>query len=484
MNQALKISLNLKDGTLFGNEAGEEEDDEVLSSYFLDQIAFEEFFERNQRLRFARGRKGMGKSALLAKLAYDLERSPNDYTVVRVAGSDLTGLGEFSSPDPAMLVNQWQQVICARITQEIGKSIDFAVSDREMIMVEASEIAGLKDRNLFRALLDRLTIKINRSEIHASRLISANTSELLRRHQDSNDRSVWLLVDDVDSTFIDRPDQRLKLGTFFSACRKIAREVKGLNIRCTVRTDVWSVIRHNEDLDKCEQYMTDIRWTKDEMGVMLAKRIHAYLKRNSMPFWQQLEPKRDVDKLIEMAFKRRVKWSGSRVPPIQVLNILSARRPRWLAQLCGRAGREAARLNEPLIDSQHLQAVLKKFGELRLNDLYKEHGHQFSGLMPLVQAFSGGERVYETGNLLDRIQKKYLSVIVKGGVPKLEGSVVVGPLQLAKFLFKIGFIQGHSQNDQFIDYEEKPDLLESEVNLDDGLSWAVYPSYRNVLRIR
>ena len=100
--------LDFRDVRLFGNEAGEEEEVEVLASYFLDQPAFSEFFDRSTRLRFARARKGMGKSALLSKLGHELLEAPNDSLVVRVTGADLTGLGEFSSPDPAVLVNQWQ----------------------------------------------------------------------------------------------------------------------------------------------------------------------------------------------------------------------------------------------------------------------------------------------------------------------------------------------------------------------------------------
>jgi len=220
--------VDLSDDSLFGNEAGEEEDPEVLSSYFLSQSHFSRFLDSENRIAFARARKGMGKSALLAKLAYDLALSGESTIVIRATGADLTALGEFSSPDPSILVNQWQQVICARITQHIGALINIALTDRKIVMVEASEIAGLKDRNIFRALIDRLSIKLSGNEININRAATPNSAALLARHQESEQSNVWLLIDDVDATFIDRPDQRLKVGTFFSACRKIAREVKGL----------------------------------------------------------------------------------------------------------------------------------------------------------------------------------------------------------------------------------------------------------------
>lgn len=483
--------LDLGDDSLFGNEAGEEEDPEILSSYFLSQGEFSRFLSHQNRIAFARARKGMGKSALLSKLAYDLSLLTSGPLVVKATGADLTALGEFSSADPAVLVNQWQQVICARITQSIGAHIHIALSDRAMLMVEAAEIAGLKDRNILRALVDRLSLKLSAAgkgvegEVSVQRLRAPDSAALLSRYQQSADEDVWLLIDDVDATFINRPDQQLKVGTFFSACRKIAREVKGLKVRATVRSDVWSVIRENEDLDKCEQYMVDIKWTKQEMGVMLAKRIHAFLERNKSSIASDFEPHRDTDRLVELAFKPRIRWGSSRVPPIQALNIFSAKRPRWMAQLCGRAGKKAAAQGDVLISGEHITAVLKKFGELRLADLKKEHGHQFGGLSSLIEAFAGGSRTYSTADLLARIQAKYLKLVAKNGVPRLEGVIIKAPLQLAYFLFKIGFVQGkHQEADQFVDYDERPDLLQNEVNLDDGLEWAVYPSYRSVLRIR
>jgi len=218
---------------------------------------------------------------------------------------------------------------------------------------------------------------------------------------------------------------------------------------------------------------------------MLAKRIHAYFARNGLSPANELSPSHDTDKLVEFAFKPRIKWGGARVPPIQALNIFSAKRPRWMAQLCGRAGKKAHAQGDRLISGEHIVSVLRKFGELRLADLKKEHGHQFSELTSLIEVFAGGARTYTTGELLKRIQIRYISVVAKKGIPKLEDSIVREPRQLAHFLYKIGFLQGKKQEiDDFVDYDERPDLLQSTINLDDGLVWAIYPSYRQVLRIR
>ncbi|MNH42295.1 hypothetical protein D3C79_1039650 [compost metagenome] len=35
----------------------------------------------------------------------------------------------------------------------------------------------------------------------------------------------------------------------------------------------------------------------------------------------------------------------------------------------------------------------------------------------------------------------------------------------------------------FVKFEDRPNLLSSKSNLDDGLIWEIHPSYRDVLRI-
>lgn len=83
-------TLNFRDGTLFGNDAGEDELPEVLASYFVDQDAFSSFLSEQTKLQIARSQKGMGKSALLSKLHYDIVARDCHSIVVRTTGSQLT----------------------------------------------------------------------------------------------------------------------------------------------------------------------------------------------------------------------------------------------------------------------------------------------------------------------------------------------------------------------------------------------------------
>ena len=105
--------LDLNDKELFGNDAGEDEKPSILESYFIDLKEFEDFYSLKQNLCVVSARKGMGKSALLNKFAYILEKLEQDNSaiLVKATGNSLLGLGDFEGKDQAYLENYWKQII-------------------------------------------------------------------------------------------------------------------------------------------------------------------------------------------------------------------------------------------------------------------------------------------------------------------------------------------------------------------------------------
>ena len=489
-----KIQLN--DKSLFGNDAGEDEDESVLVSYFVDQPAFSDFLDTTVRLQVARGRKGMGKSALLVRFAHDLKTLPEPPIVLHLVPSSLVALREPPSTENAVLLeNYWKQVICGAINMELANQIGFAWTDEQMALVETAEISGFKGRNIFGALISRVISKISIGgviDISNAPKTAPNQEQLLSRvrSQEGSPRFVWFLLDDIDTKFKNTTEQQVYISAFFSACRSLVREISGIGIRATVRTDVWSSLRNAEDLDKFDQYITEIGWVKNQQKEILANRILAYLKRNY--------PKSDIarhwtteehwDALIELVFARRMKWGNSAVPSIHVLRILASGRPRWMAQLCRLAGVFASQLHSNHITIEHINHVMGDFGRRRLSDLYKEHGHQFDDLRRLIEAFSSGPRRYTTDELLKRISYTYVKTRSAAKIPPIDGAPFKDGWQIAHFLYKCNFITGHNVGDaslevpEFVSYDARPDLLEVGTNLDDGMMWEIQPSYRSILR--
>lgn len=484
------MEIDLTDSDLFGNDAGEDEDPEILAAYFVESEAYKRFYDRGGKLHVARARKGMGKSALLAKFAYELRSKQSQPLVIQVTGADFVGFEGIEPHDFPGFINKWRQLLCSRINVELAKNIGFASSDTEITMVESAEVDGYKGRNLLGCLLARVGGKLPELEaggakvggLTVSPVVAKNNFELLKRYADeATDASVWLLVDDIDSTFVDTPASRARTSSFFSACRSLVREIDGVRIRASVRTDVWTVVSKNEDLDKFEQYITDIVWSGEEFRTILSKRIFAYIKRK-FPEFPGINSG-DDDTIFDAIFVHRLNWGDKLVQPFHPIKILSAGRPRWMSQLCRLSGAAAKRHHRCRIGIQEINASMEQFGNYRLSDLYKEHSHQFSHLQKLIECFAGGFTIYETEAFLQRITEGYILKIGAAGIPELEGEKYISPLQLAHFLYKIGFIVARPASNEFVVYEDRPSLLRHDLSLDRTLRWEIQPSYRQALGI-
>ena len=465
---------------LFGNDAGEDEHPEVLNSYFLEKQEFLPFFSTERKLGFVRSRKGMGKSALLREALYRRQLLNEGELLLYVKASDLIALQAVDPSSRGALVHGWQQRICPRVNLELGSTLRFAVSDDATTLVEGAELNGFRGRNLIGSLLDRLKVKAAGFELSRERVDIGDSQALLRRFSENKDIKAWLYVDDVDATFLNTDAERLKVSTFFSACRNLANSVEGLNIRASVRTDVWSILKQfDEALDKCEQYMLDLKWSTEESGRILEKKISAFYLRT----YGAVPKARFTTNLV---FKEPFPWGRRVLAAYRPIHILSAGRPRWATQLCRLAGGHAYQLNRNLIGIGDINTSLKEYGQSRLSDLYKEHRHQCAEIEILVETFAGGPAQFTTDQLLERVRAH---IIQRYGMPVLDGiSIQPRELAVAHFLFRIGFINARDESLDdgplgFIRFEDRPHLLSSSQNRDDGLPWEIHPSYRTVLRI-
>jgi hypothetical protein len=492
------MKILLDDPKLFGNDAGEDEDESVLVSYFVDRAEFARFLDPNVRLQVAKGRKGTGKSALLVRFAHDRrgEAGPHKPVVLQRIPSSLTDL----KPPPdtensVILENYWKQVICGAINMELADEIGFAWKDNQIALVESAELAGFKGRNLVSALMSRLVSKINLGavELVPSPKAAPNHEQLLLRVMSEEElrRPVWFLLDDIDTKYQNTAAQQAFISSFFSACRYLVREMQGVGIRATVRTDVWASLKGAEDLDKFDQYITDITWSARQQESILINRILAYIKRNypGNEAARSWTVKDNAEPLLASVFVPRWRWDNANVPAEHVLRILAGSRPRWLTQLCRMAGERAAAEKKDRVQLHHATQSMREFGQRRLADLYREHQYQFSELKALIESFSGGVRSYATDKLLQHLRNTYLKKKSGHPVPMVDGVAYRHDRQLARLLFMIGFVNGHhfqrsGNTPEFVSFEERPDLLEVPTNLDDGMSWEVQPAYRNVLNIR
>jgi hypothetical protein len=480
---------DLADPELFGNEAGEDEEPDILSSYYLDKDEFDYFFSKKKKLGFVRSRKGMGKSALLSYTLHRNQNTNDPALLIYVKASDLYSLQTTSSTSPSDMIYGWQQKICTRINIELGSTLKTGFDDDSIFLIESAEVAGFRKRNIVSALVDRLGLKGVGLEAERIRLAPTDSHAVLERIQQNKDVHVWMFIDDIDATFINTEQERLRISTFFSACRNLVNTVEGLNIRASVRTDVWSILaQYDEALDKCEQYMLDLTWSTEDTGRILERKILSYFKRYypDDKRFTTLDLNSDRSNIRKLVFKEPFKWGSRRVEAYRPIHILSAGRPRWAAQLCKLSGKDALAKRATHIGIGHIKPILKQYGRLRLDDLYKEHRHQCDRLEDIVEIFSGGSPKYSTQELLAHLTEKFIR---HRGLPKIDDEPAEnGSLSVANFLYRIGFIKARDDKDAtglgFVGFEQRPNLLSSKSNLDDGLIWEVHPAYRDILRIK
>lgn len=476
---------------LFGNEAGEDEDKKRLTDYYLEKEKNKLFHDANRRLGFVRARKGVGKSALLNYSAYKVEERYKDDIVISIKASELITLYECDDYQPLQYTNCWQQRIYIRILNEIAKNLKFPISDDSMKIIESAEIMGYKGKNIIFALLDRISLRIDKISIEKKENDKeiANRYELLKRYSDEKKHKVWLFVDDIDATFVNTENNMLVVGTFFTACRYLVNTVEGLNIRASVRTDVWTILRnYDEALDKCEQYMIDLVWSTKDTGEILYNKLYTYFS-NEYPdsFLEQKNFRDDkcMNHVFNLVFNGQLQWGGKKVVPYRSIHILSAGRPRWAAQLCKIAAEDAHRKQRDKIATGNVNFAMSEYGKFRMADLYKEHRHQCESLEMIIEIFREGERSYCTMDLISRVKER---IIDNGKKIYIDGALdACNEVQICKYLYRIGFIT--LRNDEYnkalglTRYEDDPYLF-SEFNIDDHQIWEIHPAYRTVLRIR
>lgn len=486
----------------FGNEAGDDVDPEELIKYFVEQQAFRHFLEEGKRLLVASARKGVGKSALLKWTAFRVKQADPSALVISVRGSDLVrsnfNLGS-TLRDANDHTNDWMMRLCAVVNRHLARELDIAITDDRITLVETAELQGYKSRNLVGVLADRMLPFFSQSGRGPRKIPAKNEVELLKR---AKDRNVWIVIDDLDATYQNTDSESLSLATFFSACRYLTQDMKGVFFRVSLRTDVWALIRrYDEALDKTGQYVSEILWGQEDFLALLSLRIKASLQNLGLrvpPPGRYESAKSYRERLLSLAFVAKMQWGDSRqassmqpslTPPrmvqtYKVLYTLSYERPRWAIQLCKLAREAALRKRSSRITKESIDEVWGEYGAKRIEDLVAEHKHQCPQVNELLNAFRGALRLMSRDELFKWINNRvseHLEV-------KIEGSRTRSAKEIARFLYRIGFIVARSENvdGQYEHYrfDQMSDFLLSRTDDDFSVKWEIHPCYRQALDIK
>ncbi|HHC6526323.1 TPA: hypothetical protein ACN34I_003497 [Vibrio parahaemolyticus] len=474
----------LKKFSKFGNDSGEQEDEGILEQYFCESDYVEDFYDKDEPFLFVKAKKGVGKSALLKHTKIKtLKRDPKAITI-SVKGSDISAPFLSESEHAATSINSWMSRLCSAINRELGNKIDIALTDDEILLVEQSELTNYKGKNLVGSLSSRLKLKLFGTELDKNSPKIESQKKILERYSSENAIDVWLFIDDIDATFKSQPNYITYLATFFSACRDLSYAVEGLKIRASIRADVWPILRtHDESMDHCEQYMRSLRWNDNDIVHIIGKKIFTFCNT-----YQHFEFPNNKDfyntpiKQSQLLLAKNYPWYSRRVYSVVPLSSFSYGRPRWSAKLLREAAKIAARNGNKNIKWSDLTPTIPNYSRQRYMELLAEHRHQFPNLEKLFEIFAHNGSAYTTEELLMKVDQ-YVKVY---GKPCIDGSETPSSnLEVAHFLYRTGFIIGRSKENRsfYVEFEDRPTLLLSEANLDDGLEWNIPMCYRRALSI-
>lgn len=480
----MKIELN--DKSLFGNEAAEDESEDIFTGYAVERPEISKFLDGASSLAIARAYKGEGKSALLRLVALRLHSLTLPPIVISVPASSISP--ELDSTDSDRWVRGWKTNILKLAAREIGATISYAFSDDAISLVEEAETNGFKQKSFVSSVADRL--KTSAIPLERTRQTIQNPEQLLKRWSKDGSQ-VWFVIDDVDQNFENTPVFRVKVATFFTALRQIANLIPEFRFRSSVRPNVWSIVkREHEALSHVEQYISDLQWSQDNFYELIAKRVEGYLKRTCQ--WGEIEKELfqltregKNKRLIALIFDDPMPWGMGNRPPTVILYTLARHRPRWLVELWRVASASAEKNRRQKINFDDINKELEAFGKRRVEDTVAEFKSQCPQIEDLLVAFVGQSERFSTDELMKTLKNRVLN----GTHPKIIG--VLGhpsALDVAHFLFQIGFLTARKdffdEHYEHIAYADNPMLLNTKTNIDQGYSWEIHPVFRQALKLK
>lgn len=469
-----------------GGEAADDVDPEELASYFVEQATFSRFLDPSKKLLVATARKGVGKSALLQWISHKVSAKDPEALVIKCRGADLVRSkfnlsSQLNTPND--YIRDWMIRICALVNRQLALTLNIALTDDQITLVETAELEGYKSRNLIGCLLDRLLSLFEKGKV--TKITAKDEIQLLKR---VNNRKVWIIIDDLDATYQSTNAESLELSTFFSACRYLMQDLRDIFFRITMRTDVWAIIRrYDESLDKVDQYVREILWYQRDFLQLLSLRIKASLEALSISFPKMpnhLPVEQAHERVLGQVFVPKMEWGDKLVDTYKVIYTLSYERPRWAIQLCKLAQEAAIRRRGTLIARGDIDEVWGEYGAKRIADLVAEHKHQCAQVQELLNAFRGSERLMSRDELFRWINNRISTHIA----PVIEGESTRSPMEIARFLYRLGFILARSDRPdgsyEHYRFDQMPDFLTARTDEDFALKWEIHPCYREALNIK
>ncbi len=451
---------------LFGNEAGEEEIPDFLKEVYIESDLYSKAIS-SQRIVCVRSRKGVGKSALLAR-AYQ-HYNENDNPSLWLSPTDLAI--DIKGTEYNVVVSQLKQRVARLCVGKMAEQIGFAADSRMEQALRWAEEDGFRSRDFVSQIANTFkgVVKASIDEGKHSGLAPRILANI------SSGKCLVVFIDDFDRGWEPSGVGSIRIRAIISAIREIIRECDQISFRISLREDVWQFLELNdEQIDKFRQYSYFLKWDDYILRMIIAKRISYYISKHkikSSPFSDDLST-------INLLFERSYKWKDESKNMHDVLTKLSRRRPRDLLQLVkGAASRAKEDHNSKITDNNVRDEYYRSFSKVRVLDLCKEFKNECPKIEALVNAF-GGER----GNWILSFQE-VMQIIksVNGRIQFMIFEKRASDSECLGFLYRCGFLSARqeisSRDYRHLEYEDAPSLVDAGIGIED-FYWEIHPAFR------
>jgi hypothetical protein len=479
---------------IFGYEDAADEDSKRLREYFFKRGDYDAVMS-DLPLSIVVGFKGVGKSALL-KVAFE-EDQDEDRPSIWIRPDDVIEMVDELSGDIdfSKMVLLWKRGIAKLIASRIASDWMFAYGEDAKTALLWAQETGYRSKDFIQRIVALIDPSIKKTISMEGERAASTVGEHHIIERLLKDQKIVLYFDDLDAGWEATELQRKRLSALLLALRNMTSDIKGLKARLALRTDVYTLLRESdESTDKFENYVVNCNWGNHDILVLLVKRVLTYFDEQiddkELNKLSQHELNNLLSKIMETRFSRTKEWRNKHTH--RVIMSLIRSRPRDMIKLCTFAAKAAQNRDAKaeLIEDIDFEAILSDYSLNRVQDIVNEFKFEMTNLESLLYRLAptkaelrekqGRSRfVYTTAELLEKIKN-----VMSNSNLKLTYKTQTSPMDVAHFLYKIGFITARKNLSGRIErkyYDEKKQLLKTGQIGDGGYGWEVHPSYRSAI---
>ena len=478
---------------IFGFEDAADEDTQRLKEYFLKRSDYETV-KSDLPLSIVVGFKGVGKSALL-RVSYEEDIEEGNPTLWIRPDDVVEMIDEISSEvEFSKMVLLWKRGIAKLIASRIASEWMFVSNDDAKSALIWAQEAGYRNRDFIQKTVALLQPKLKDEIDTGSQFAPICKGEHHVVTRLLKDKKIILYFDDLDAGWEATTTQRRKLSALILALRNMTTDIPGIRARLALRTDVYTLLRESdESTDKFENYIVNCNWKNHDILILLVKRIVTYFGKTVLDEDLNNKTQKELNYMLESImdtkFKNTKEWKNKYTN--KVIASLIRSRPRDMIKLCSFAAKSAYDRDEnadKILDID-FESILSDYSLNRVQDIVNEFKFELSNIETLlyrmapttkeIRAKIKNTYVYTTSDLLDKIKN-----IMSNSTLKLTYKEHTDPIDIAHFLFKIGFITARKNVGGRIErkhYDEKKQLLKSGQIGDGGYGWEIHPAYRSAI---